>query len=269
MNMKYQQKELSPSAFVDRLQANGRYSFTLAEMRAIPGRTDLATRQAIHDLKRQGRIASPRSGFYVIVPLEYKLAGAPPASWFIDELMRHFGQPYYVSLLSAAALQGAGHQQPMVFQVVTDRLTRPAKAGRVRMEFHVNRMADKIPVEETQTETGRMRVSTPEATAFDLVRYARASGGLGNVATVLKELSGKIRPEALAAAVPLYALADAQRLGYLLESVGKRRLTGPLQEVLVRRRLLAVPLAVGRPTAGHGLDARWKIIINENVEADL
>jgi hypothetical protein len=39
--------------------------------------------------------------------------------------------------------------------------------------------------------------------------------------------------------------------------------------VLVRRRLLAVPLAVGRPTAGHGLDARWKIIINENVEADL
>jgi hypothetical protein len=49
-------------------------------------------------------------------PLEYREAGGPPASWFIDDLMRFLGQPYYVGLLSAAAIHGAAHQQPMVFQ---------------------------------------------------------------------------------------------------------------------------------------------------------
>jgi hypothetical protein len=37
-----------------------------------------------------------------------------------------------------------------------------------------------------------MRVSTPEATALDLVRYVTAAGHIGNVATVLAELSEKL-----------------------------------------------------------------------------
>ncbi|MBU2500813.1 type IV toxin-antitoxin system AbiEi family antitoxin [bacterium] len=33
--------------------------------------------------------------------------------------MRYLAQPYHVGLLSAAAIHGAAHQQPMVFHVVT------------------------------------------------------------------------------------------------------------------------------------------------------
>jgi predicted transcriptional regulator of viral defense system len=269
MKMKSEEKERSPTAFVDRLQAEGRYSFTLAEFRAVPGRTKLAVRQALYNLKRQGRIVAPRSGFYVIVPLEYRSAGNPPVSWFIDDLMKKSGRSYYVGILSAAALHGAAHQQAMVFQVVTDRSSRSMRAGRFRVEFHVNRMADKIPVVEMQTETGSMRVSAPEATSFDLVRYARAAGGLNNAATVLKELSDKIRPDTLAGLVPLYALSDAQRLGYLLDLVGKSRLTESLWNAVSRRKPPHVPLAVGKPVAHHAVNPRWRVIINDTVEADL
>jgi hypothetical protein len=77
----------------------------------------VATKTALRRLKEQGRIVSPRRGFYVVVPPEYRAAGSPPASWFIDELMRYLDQPYYVGLLSAAAIHSASRQQSMVFQV--------------------------------------------------------------------------------------------------------------------------------------------------------
>lgn len=77
----------------------------------------------------------PRREFYVVVPPEYRATGSPPASWFIDELMRHLEQPYYVGLLSAAAIHGASHQQPMTFQVVTSRSTREMRTGKVIIRF--------------------------------------------------------------------------------------------------------------------------------------
>src|SRR5271157_6543085 len=44
-----------------------------------------------------------------------------PPSWYVDDLMRHEGRPYYVGLLRAAELHGASHQAVMEFQVVTNK----------------------------------------------------------------------------------------------------------------------------------------------------
>ena len=66
----------------------------------------------------------------MIVPLEYLHAGGPPPSLFIDDLMKAMERPYYVGLLSAAALHGASHQQPQEFQVFSDRPIRPIQVGR-------------------------------------------------------------------------------------------------------------------------------------------
>ncbi|HAK94450.1 MAG TPA: hypothetical protein DCM87_05480, partial [Planctomycetes bacterium] len=107
--------------WVEKLQSEGRYTFARQEAQVKTGRGFVAAQSALRRLKRQGRIVSPKRGFYVVVPPEYRAAGSPPASWFIDDLMRHIGQPYYVGLLSAAAIHGAAHQQPMVFQVVTGK----------------------------------------------------------------------------------------------------------------------------------------------------
>lgn len=258
----------SMTAFVDDLQAKGRYTFNLAETMDADRRSAIAREAALRRLKQKGRIASPRKGFYVIVPVEYREAGCPPASWFIHDLMQFLGQPYYVGILSAAAIHGAAHQQPMLFQVVTDRPTRPARAGRIRIGFHKGRHVERVPVATIQTETGTMRVSTPEATALDLVRFAPAAGHIGNVVTVLQELAEKVKPERLAELVDLYALSDVQRLGYLLEQLGEKRLADPLVERLKTRRYRPILLAPGQAKDDTPMDPRWRVIPNEKVEVE-
>lgn len=256
------------NTFVEELQIKGRYTFTQSEAANAEQRSGIALEAALRRLKQKGRIADPRRGFYVIVPAEYREAGCPPASWFIDDLMRFLGQPYYVGILSAAAIHGAAHQSPMLFQVITDRPTRPAQAGRVRIGFHMGRHVEKAPVVEMQTETGSMRVSTPEATAFDLVRFVSAAGHMGNVMTVLSELVEKIDPKSLYPLADSYAVSDVQRLGYLLERLGENRLADPLAVWLKARRYRPIPLVPGQAKGDAPADPRWRVIPNEAVEAD-
>jgi len=195
-------------------------------------------------------------------------AVCPPASWFIHDVMRFLGQPYYVGILSAVAIHGAAHQQPMQFQCITDRPTRPARAGRVRIGFHMGRHVEQAPVATIQTETGTMRVSTPEATAFDLVRFAPAAGHIGNVVTVLGELAEKIDPQALVGLADLYAVSDVQRLGYLLEQLVEKRLADPLAEQLQTRRYRPILLATGKAKGDSPIDPRWRVTPNEKVEVE-
>jgi predicted transcriptional regulator of viral defense system len=264
-----QTDNLPLAAFVDALQAKGRYTFTRSEALGTGRFSDVALEAALRRLKRRGRIACPRRSFFVIVPLEYREARCPPASWFIDDLMRFLGQPYYVGLLSAGAIHGAAHQQPMDFQVMTDRATRPSKAGRVRITFHKSRRVGRLATASVQTETGTMQVSTPEVTAMDLVRFAVAAGGLNNVLTVLSELAEKIDPDALRALAPHYAVSDVQRAGYLLELLGQADLCDPLAEWLSQRRYRPTLLVQQKMAVKAPADPRWRVIPNEAPEIDL
>lgn len=257
------------SAFVDQLQATGTYTFSHADARAPLPTSEIAVDNALRRLKKRGRIVAPRRGFYVIVPTEYRAAGSPPASWFIDDLMSFLGQPYYVGMLSAAAIHGASHQQPMTFQVVTDRPSREGVAGRARITFHMSRQVAETPVVQVQTETGTMRVSTPESTAFDLVRFAEACGGWGNVATVLFELAERIEPELLRDVAQLRKTPEIQRLGYLLDRAGQPRLADPLLRVLGSRRYRPVSLAPDAPEVERDPVSPWRVIPNLDVEIDL
>ncbi len=259
---------LSFAAYVDNLQASGRYAFSRDEASRVVSGSELALEAGLRRLKARGRIVTPRRGFHVIVPIEYRDAGSPPAAWFIDALMQHLGQPYYVGLLSAAALHGAAHQQPMVFQVLTDRATRPARAGRVRIAFHKSRTVDVTPTVAVQTDTGTMRASTPEATAFDLVRFAGAAGHLSNVATVLGELVERCDPGKLARIAPLHAIPDVQRLGFLFELLGHSEHADALESWLGRRRFRPVLLAPRLAARGAKTNARWRVKPNVVVEAD-
>jgi predicted transcriptional regulator of viral defense system len=224
---------------------------------------------AVHPLKRTGAIVNPRRGFFVIVPPEYRSAGSPPASWFIDDLMRHLGRRYYVALLSAAALHGAAHQQPMAFQVMADAPERDIEVGRVRIELHVSRLVDGAATQRMQTETGAMVVASPETAAFDLVRFPEACGYWSNVATVLAELADKLDHVRLAALVPRGARSDAQRLGWLLERIGRADLADAFNVVIAGKRLLPTPLTTSRESADAPLDPRWHVLVNDDVEPDL
>jgi len=253
--------------WIQEIQAEGRYTFSRLEAQSATGRSTVAAQAALRRLSNSGRIVSPRRGFFVIVPPEYRVAGAPPPSWFIDDLMGFLGQPYYVALLSAAAIHGASHQQPMTFQVLTSAPIRPVAAGRVQIQFFTSGLVEKVPVVDVQTETGTMRVATPAVTAFDLVHHPRGTGYLSNTATVLIEMAEEIDVGELVELAPLYRIPDVQRLGFLLDFVGETKLAEPMADWLRSRHPRKILLRPDRPLSEF-LNSRWRVLINEDLELD-
>ena len=255
--------------WVDALQESGRYTFLRSEVTQETGGSPGSIKKSLQRLVRHRRIVKIKDYFFVIMPLEYRAAGSLPASWFIHDLMAAMKLPYYVGLLSAAGLHGASHQQPQELQVVTDRPVRPLRAGRVRLRFFVKKLVDRVPVVDMKTPTGVMRVSTAEATAVDLVRYPKAAGQLGNVATVLSQLIPVLDGRRLAAAAAQAGdVRVIQRLGYLLDQVGARRIAALLSRKIKELQPKPVLLRPGRPATGCKTNPRWRVIANETIEIE-
>lgn len=175
--------------YVEELQAQGRLVFTSDEAQKKLGETPNAFIKASLILIRDEKLFRPVNGFYVIIPGEYRRAKSVPAEWYIDALMKFHGLLYYVGCLSAAALHGAAHQAPHGLQVITTKPLRPITKHRTRIRFLTKKDLSDTPVQNVKTHTGYFKVSSPEATAFDLIRYYRRVGYLNNVATILTELS--------------------------------------------------------------------------------
>lgn len=255
--------------YVDTLQGEGRYTFNRNEALQVLQMNGLALKRATARLSDKGRILALRRGFYVIVPIEYRAIGAPPPPWFIDELMRYLGRPYYVGVLSAAALYGAAHEQPQEFQVVTGVPQRPMLAGRARIKFLAKKHYERTLTAKLKTETGFMLVSTPEATAIDLLRYTSAAGGLGSVATVLAELAERIDGRKLVEAARIDGeITYTQRLGYILERIGAGDRAAALVQWIERRKPRNTPLRPGKSIRGRPVDRRFGVIANEDIEAE-
>lgn len=262
-------KRMDIDSFVDSLAAKGQYHFTTEQAIAALDVSPAAARAAIRRLNRKTRVAMPFRGFHVIVPPEYRTLGCLPADQFIPQLMEHLQVAYYAGLLTAASLHGAAHQAPMVFQVMVPRNRPPIRCGRVRVQFIARRNLAEIPTVSRNTLRGVLRVSSPEATAFDLVGYPGHSGGLSYVATLLSELSASLSPDRLLAAASLSPLPWAQRLGFLLEQTGQEKLASPLVEYVHSRAKEYVPLRPRGSIHKAGRDPRWHLLINEKVEPDL
>ncbi len=259
----------SLESWVEQLQANGRYTFRRKEAIEESGLSPESTKKALQRLKLRGRIAMPKDYFFVVVPLEYSTAGSPPVSWFIHDLMTAMDRPYYVALLSAAGLHGASHHQPQEFQVITDRPIRPITLGRARIRFFSSKSATNSATIEMKTPTGRMRVSTPEATTVDLVRFSKASGQMDNVASVIAELAPKLKSSKLLEAVKLVDdIANTQRLGYILDSVGASRLTPALSKFLKGWKMKCVKLRSSTKSDAAEVDDRWQVAVDRPLEIE-
>ena len=94
---------------------HGRYIFTKEDVINLGMHNNKdSLKKALYRAQGKGIIMSPWQNFYVAIPMEYRLKGEVPPSFYIDQLMRFIGREYYVSLLSAAMFNGAGHQRAMV-----------------------------------------------------------------------------------------------------------------------------------------------------------
>jgi len=257
------------STYIDGLAARGRYHFTTAEAVAALSSSPIAVRAAIRRLRKKGRVAMPFRGFHLIVPPEYRALGCLPADQFVPQLMEHLGLAYYAGLLFAASLHGAAHQAPMVFQAIVADNRPEIRCGRVHAEFVARRNVSEIPTVQRNTSRTILRISTPEATAFDLVGYPGHAGSLSNVATILSVLAENLDARKLLAETAHSPLPWTQRLGYLLDRVEAATLATPLAEHVAVRAKEYVPLRPSKSITRASRDSRWRLLVNEGVEADL
>jgi len=259
---------VSAGEYIDELQANGRFSFTTDEAVAALGVSVPAARAAVRRLKAIGVVVAPFKGFHVVIPPAYRRIGCLPAEQFVPDLMQHIGQPYYVGLLSAARYHGAGHQAPMVFQVIVPASRREVECGRVRVDFIARHDMEATPVVDRNTPAGVIRVATAAATALEVVGYPQHCGYLDNVATVLAELAESVDRDELVAEARRAPLPWVQRLGYLLNLVEADDLADCLDAVIDARGAFPVALAPWRDMAGARRDRRWNLAVNIDVEPE-
>jgi predicted transcriptional regulator of viral defense system len=251
----------------DFLISHGRYWATTGEIAVQTKAGADATRHGLARLRSQQRLFTPARSFHVMVPPEYRSWGAVPAAWFIDPMMRHLGRHYYVGLLSAVAQHGASHQAAQTFQVVTDRHVEDRDFERVRLRFQTSALVEQTPVEQVNTPTGTMAVSTLEATVGDLVERPEKSGGLSNVATILHEI-GELDGTELARLSALRPRTHARRLGWLLTKFRGDVETSSLRAVAEPDKGAPIPLAAGGSSRGN-VNEDWGVIVNAEVEPDI
>lgn len=256
-------------AVIDEFAAQGRYCFTFAELVKRMDASPVAIKSALNRLKKKGVLALPYQEFYVILPPEDRARGCLQPQKFIPDLMDHLGEVYYAGLLSAAEYHGAAHHRPQIFQVVVAKARRPIECGQVRVEFIFRKNAANIPTESRNTTAGRVKISTPEATALDLIGYVRHCAGLDNVATVLAELAEKLDGKRLIEVAGYSPVAWVQRLGYLLELLGEENKADALADYLKIKQHLPTPLMPGASIKGAKKNIRWQVLVNTDVEPDL
>ena len=256
--------------YLSTVRSQGRYTFTLEELKEKFDLPNTSINQSLSRLKKKGDVAQIRKGFYAIIPPEYSKQGMLPPSLFIGDLMKSLNKPYYVALLSAAAIYGAAHQQPMEYFVITET---PAPRSIINKNLKIIFLSKndwaQNGITQQKTNAGYINVSLPELTALDLFAYNHKFG-TNRIVTVLQELADEMKATVLAKIAKGYAnTAAIQRLGYVLEiELLQEKLADNLWKVLSQRNYFPIPLAPQKEKKGNS-DNRWKVVINMEIESDL
>ena len=262
----------------DEVVGRGISALTLDQVIDLTGLSRGAAREAMRRARAAGHFFAPAPGLYIPIPSEFSSWGVVPAMDFIDQLMGFLGRSYYVGLLSAAELHGAGHQRPQAFQVMVDRPLADRDIERVRLRFYARAHLADVPIVLRNSRTAQVRVSSPEATVFDLAARPNDSGSLDNVATIYGELiqGAALDTASLTAVAPQYPLSVVRRVGWLLDHVASyadtAALSEPLRDLVASRSAMGRRpvdlLAAGGPRRGPS-DATWGLVVNATVEPDL
>ena len=249
--------------FCDVRLSLGHVTLALDDLAEQTGLSAIAAKRQLSRLGDTVVRVSPRQAFYLIVGPEHRRMGGPPPTWWIQDYFDWLGRPYYLALQSAAGSFGSNPQALQVTQIMTDRPLRPLQVGRIQLRFHVKRAIDRTPTLQPAGAQAPLRISTPEATAFDLVRYAASLGGIERAAETIRPLLPLLRPRELKRVLNAEnETAVGQRLGFLLEASGARDLAKTVRDWLPDK-LTPVLLSLGRGRLNKlPLVGRWQILNN-------
>jgi predicted transcriptional regulator of viral defense system len=262
--------------WVEDLPKRGKSVFTKQEVeKQFPALTYYSIRNALNRLSKKKKIESVWRDFYVVILPEYGLKGIAPPIEYINQLMKFLNKDYYIGLLSAAALQGAAHQAPMEFFVITNsRVLRDKQKDDVKINFVTKKNIPTQYITQIMVNSGYVNVSCPELTAFDLIIYEKNVGGVNRVATVLSELAETLNFENISIEfLKSLNVAIIQRLGYLLDLLEFEELANILfqkskeADIKFRKYPLSV-LSEKKNYSDFQTNDKWKIIINEEIDID-
>ncbi|MBR4838815.1 MAG: type IV toxin-antitoxin system AbiEi family antitoxin [Bacteroidales bacterium] len=264
--------ETSLNDWITQRVLRGKYFFSINDIEeSFTQKTHNYLRTDLNRLTKRGVIMSPCRNFYVAVPEEYRLKGVVPPVLYIDNMMSFMGKPYYVALLSAAALHGAAHQAPQAFMVITNDKMRSVVKNGTRWDFVTRKYIPTAFLIKKRSKSGDFNVSSPALTAIDLIEYEANVGGLSRATEVLAELLETIDFKSVdddfykIAQTPIY-----QRLGYILEEVlDEKAQADTLYDGCKNAGLTfrKTPLKKGR-VAEQESATRWKIQENITLEID-
>jgi predicted transcriptional regulator of viral defense system len=259
--------------WVEDLPKKGVITFSIEEVyKLFPAISKRGIASALLRLTTKGKILSAWKGFYVIIPIEYAHKGIVPPVVYINQLMEYLKRSYYIGLLDAAAFYAAAHQRPQIFTVVTGLPSvRASEKKGVKVKFITKKNIPTSLLVQKKTKSGYVFVSSPELTALDLILYEKEIGGLNRAATVLNELAEELNFQKVTASLfDNTPVAVIQRLGYLLEVLDYMELADDLlrkiKEAGIAFRKTA--LKAGKDSEDCDYNAKWKIIINEEIEID-
>jgi predicted transcriptional regulator of viral defense system len=220
--------------------------------------------------KKRGEMVLLANGLWAPVPPEYMTWGAPPAIDIIDALMSHLDLSYYVGWLSAAAMYGASHHAPQVFQVAVLRTVREKTVGRSRLKFYQRNHVRLIEPVKKETRSGTVQVSSKETTLLDIASDIENVGGIDNAANLIIEMCETGHPDLgmIASLSSHYPASAIRRLGYMLEQFTAIAELDCLKAISSQRNKTAALLDPLSASNGH-VDKNWMLKINREVEPDV
>ncbi len=257
------------SDYITYLLSRGELILKKASALELLDKSDAAIRNSIKRQAHNKKLLPLFRGHYLIIPPEYASLGFVPPELFIDDLMKEVRASYYIGLLSAASFYGSSHQAAQTFQVMVNRRLKPIVSGRSKIVFYYNRKLQDVSIQQLKTDRGPITVSTPEATAFDLIRYFHQSGNLSHIATVLGELAERLNEKKLKKLSHVYPVVCMQRLGYLMDLTGNNKVTRGLAEAVKDLNPPYVALRSKKERPYFEKDLKWHLLINERIEFDL
>ena len=250
------------AGFVERCLSEGKACFSMADALASTGLSHSAAKQQILRLKQVVRV-SGRHDFFLILSPEDLPMGSPAAVKWLDAYFRWLRQPYYLALLSAAAIHASQPHAVQMVQVMIQGKRRPLEIGRLKLQFYQKTIGiEKVPVIQPSGYPAVVRVSSPEATALDLLRYSERIGGYSRSEETILPMAKLFKVDRLGAALDANdEPALGQRLGFMLEKAGHVKLATAVHRWLSDSVQWTFLEPGASSKAGEKIQ-RWKLIKN-------
>lgn len=253
---------------LDESQSRGVLVVSVEELARSAGLSTLAVRRQLERLRQLVARLPGRPSTFLVVPPEHRARGAPPVANWLDAYFGLRGQPYYLGLLSAAALHGSSQQALQVTQILTTKPMRPIEIGRLHIDFYVKSNLRETPLAQLAGLPAPLAVSTPEATAIDLIAFSHRIGGIRRATEVIADLRPVMTLAGLKEALNAESqTAVKQRLGYVLALLGLDRMAAEVQKGLTDRLAsVALQTHAGSNYPKSGVSQPW--MVRDNIGLD-